>query len=867
MNEGQVENQKKTGRSVLRKLIFIVAALLGLILIIGGGWYLFTSLTEKSEQEAVRIDKEVVAKQAAVVADYFRPVRKQLNDLARDANVKKLFTSGDTNELALEADRRKGQFESALKLRFLLPGNYELDNITNPPLGFASLAMLRRAESSDDVINPEAILLGSDNAYIVFIKRVKNDAGVVIGLIHLSLAINLLKQSLAGVPVSGAYLELQQHAGSKTQILASRGDASLKQGQPVIESVAGTGWNLAHWGGSSVATAGSGLGPRSIAGLVVAVVVLVGVAAFLFSRKKQTTSEESAQEVADVEPVIYTGAIKAIMEGAHPGMEKLVPNLESIQSQTGSITPMSQGLVGDDITMMINKSDVQAEVEKGDFFDLTGGGEEPEPAPAPPSEAITEPNLKAVKTPPAAEQQAENPELSPVIFRTYDIRGVVGKDLTPEIVKQIGQSIGSEAAVREQKKVIVGRDGRTSSPELGEALIEGLRTAGRDVIDIGMVPTPVLYYATNTLDSASGVMLTGSHNGPDYNGLKIVLAGQTLSEDAIKTIYQRIIDGNLETGQGGLETHEILADYIRRVSEDIPVALGNAFKLVVDCGNGVAGVLAPQLYRALGHEVVELFCEVDGKFPNHHPDPSQPENLQALIDKVKTEQADLGFAFDGDGDRLGVVDGEGNIIWPDRQLMILARDVLTRNPGAEIIYDVKCSRYLKSIIEAGGGKPLMWKTGHSLIKRKMKEVDAPLAGEMSGHIFFKERWYGFDDALYTGARMLEVLLASKAKPVEVFAEIPDSVSTPELRMDLAEDEHISFMAELKTRINFSDAEIFDIDGFRIEFTDGWGLVRPSNTTPSLILRFEADNPEALARIQADFHKLLLSVKPDLVLPF
>ena len=865
MSEGQVENQKQPGRSALRKVIFVVAAVLGLVIIIGGGWYLSNSLSKKSEQESVRTDKEAVAKQAAVVADYFRPVRKQLTEMARDTSVKQLFASGDTEQLALEADRRTGQFESALKLRFLLPGNYELDDVSKPPLGFASLAMLRHAESSSDVINPEAILLGSDNAHIVFIKRVKNDTGEVIGLIHLSLAIDLLKQSLSGIPVSGAYLELQQHIGSRTLVLASRGDAGLKQGQPVIEQVAGTGWNLAHWGELSAAAAGGGLNLPLIAGLVVAAIVLVAVVVLLFSRGKRTTADENVPAASEAEAVIYTGAIKAIMEGAHPGMEKLIPNLGSIQSQSGNITPISQGLVGDDITMMLSKSDLEAEAEKGDFFDLTGGGEEP--APASPSEAITEPNLKAVKIPPDADEQTDKPEISPVIFRTYDIRGVVGKDLTAEIVKQIGQSIGSEAASREQKKVIVGRDGRTSSPELGEALIEGLRSAGRDVIDIGMVPTPVLYYATNTLDTTSGVMLTGSHNGPDYNGLKIVLAGETLSEAAIQTIYQRIVNGDFETGQGGLETHEILADYIRRVSEDIPVALGNAFKLVVDCGNGVAGVLAPQLYKAMGHEVVELFCEVDGKFPNHHPDPSQPENLQALIDKVQAEQADLGFAFDGDGDRLGVVDGEGNIIWPDRQLMILARDVLTRNPGAEIIYDVKCSRHLKSIIEAGGGKPMMWKTGHSLIKSKMKEIGAPLAGEMSGHIFFKERWYGFDDALYTGARMLEVLLASKAKPSEVFAEIPDSVSTPELRVDLSEDAHSSFMAELKDKINFPGAEVFDIDGYRIEFPDGWGLVRPSNTTPCLILRFEADNPEALSRIQADFHQLLLSVKPDLTLPF
>jgi len=832
---------------------------LALLIIVGGGWYLISFLSEKSAQESARTRQEVATKQAAAVADSFAPIRGQLAELAGNADIMMLFESGDYDGLAQEAGRRMNQFDYALRLRFLLPGNYELDSTSTPQLGFASLAMLRRAESTSDVINPEAIMLGTDDAHIVFIERVKNAAGDNIGLIHLSLADNLFEQSLSGISLPAAYVELQQGAGDKTLILASRGDVGLKQGEPVISGIKGTGWNLAYWG--SLPAAAGGLDVQVVIGLVAVVILLGGVIAFLVRRVKRTPVDMAEEQAFVGEPVIYAGAIKAIMDGAHPGMEKLIPNLGSIGSMSGKIQPLSQGLTGDDITMIASAGEQKKETEQSDFFDLTGGSA------APPSEAITEPNLQAVKSPPEAGEQAEEPELSPVIFRTYDIRGVVGKDLTPEIVEQIGRSIGSEAAVREQKKVIVGRDGRLSSPELAEALITGLRTSGRDVIDIGMVPTPVLYFATNTLDTTSGVMLTGSHNGPDYNGLKVVLAGETLSEGAIKSIYQRIIDNNFESGQGGLETHEIMADYIRRVSEDIPVALGGAFKLVVDCGNGVAGVMAPQLYRALGHDVVELFCDVDGTFPNHHPDPSQPDNLRALIDRVREEQADLGFAFDGDADRLGVVDGEGHIIWPDRQLMILARDVLKRNPGAEIIYDVKCSRHLKSIIEAGDGRPLMWKTGHSLIKNKMKEINAPLAGEMSGHIFFKERWYGFDDAMYTGARLLEVLMGFKAKPAEVFAEIPDAVSTPELRVDLAEDEHTAFMGDLKGKLPFEGADVFDIDGYRVEFPDGWGLVRPSNTTPCLILRFEADNEEALARIQAGFRQWLLAVKPDLTLPF
>jgi phosphomannomutase/phosphoglucomutase len=386
------------------------------------------------------------------------------------------------------------------------------------------------------------------------------------------------------------------------------------------------------------------------------------------------------------------------------------------------------------------------------------------------------------------------------------------------------------------------------------------------VIDIGIVPTPVLYFATYHLKTGSGVMITGSHNAAEYNGLKTMLGGSTLSGDDIKDIQSRTLSGEYTTGQGDLKQADISADYIRRITEDIPVALGSSMKIVVDCGNGVAGVLAPQLLNAIGHDVVEMYCEIDGKFPNHHPDPSQPENLQDLIDRVKAEGADVGFAFDGDGDRLGVIDAEGNIIWPDRQLMLLAKDVLSRNQGANIIYDVKCSRYLKSIIETNGGKPLMWKTGHSFIKSKMKEMESPLAGEMSGHIFFKERWYGFDDALYTAARFIEIFTNSTQTPTELFAELPNGVSTPELRLPLAEDQHAGFMAKLIEKMSVPGVEVSNIDGLRIEYEDGWGLARPSNTSPNIILRFEGEDEQALERIKSEFRDVIQKIVP-VDLPF
>lgn len=362
-------------------------------------------------------------------------------------------------------------------------------------------------------------------------------------------------------------------------------------------------------------------------------------------------------------------------------------------------------------------------------------------------------------------------------------------------------------------------------------------------------------------------MLTGSHNPPDYNGLKIMLAGETLFGEGISALRTRIETGDLVGGTGNLQNMDVISEYIRRVSEDIPVAFGKSFKVVVDCGNGIAGVVAPKLFRALGHDVVELYCDVDGHFPNHHPDPSQPENLHDLIEAVKEHNADLGFAFDGDGDRLGVVDGKGDILWPDRQMMLYAKDVLSRNPGAEIIFDVKCSSRLRDMVEELGGKPVMWKTGHSFIKNKLRESGAPLAGEMSGHIFFKERWYGFDDAIYTGARLLEILMDYEESPTEIFAKLPGGVSTPELRVDMEEGQQIEFMHRLMQDNDFSEAEISTIDGLRVDYPDGWGLVRASNTTPSLVLRFEADDEQGLARIQEVFRSELLALEPGLSLPF
>ncbi len=457
--------------------------------------------------------------------------------------------------------------------------------------------------------------------------------------------------------------------------------------------------------------------------------------------------------------------------------------------------------------------------------------------------------------------------IDPTIFRMYDIRGVVGQSLTPITTRAIGRAIGSEARDRGLHEIVVGRDGRLSGPDLVAALIAGLRSTGIDVIDIGPAPTPITYFACYHLNTGSGVSVTGSHNPPDYNGFKIVLGGETLSEDAIQNLYRRISERRFVDGMGGLQTIDISQDYLRRITDDIQIE--RKLKVVVDCGNGIPGAFAPEVLEGIGCEVIPLYCDVDGTFPNHHPDPSDLHNLQDLIVSVKQVGADLGLAFDGDGDRLGVVTASGEVIFPDRLLMLFAMDILTRNPGATIIYDVKCTGYLQPLILQHGGSPLMWRTGHSLIKAKMKETGAAIAGEMSGHFFFGERWYGFDDAIYAAARLMEILASDvdERTPQQIFDTLPKGVSTPELKIPMREGEHYRFMETFKQKATFDGARLTTIDGVRADWPDGWGLVRASNTTPVLVLRFDADNAAALKRIQDVFRTQLLALDSSLPLPF
>ncbi|MCG1043149.1 phosphomannomutase/phosphoglucomutase [Mycetohabitans sp. B8] len=459
--------------------------------------------------------------------------------------------------------------------------------------------------------------------------------------------------------------------------------------------------------------------------------------------------------------------------------------------------------------------------------------------------------------------------ISQSIFKAYDIRGVIGKTLDADVARQIGRAFGSEVRAQGGDAVVIGRDGRLSGPQLSAALADGLRAAGVDVIDIGLVPTPLGYFAASVplagrpVDSC--IVVTGSHNPPDYNGFKMVLRGAAIYGEQIQALYQRIVDGNFATGAGNYSEHDVRDAYVERIVSDIKPA--RPLKIIVDAGNGVAGSLAPRLFKALGCELVELFCDVDGNFPNHHPDPAHPENLQDVLRALKETDAQIGFAFDGDGDRLGVVTKDGQIIYPDRQLMLFAQEVLSRNPGGQIIYDVKCTRNLAKWVREQGGEPVMWKTGHSLVKAKLRETGAPLAGEMSGHVFFKDRWYGFDDGLYTGARLLEIL-SRVADPSQLLNSLPNSISTPELQLKLNEGENFELIGQLQKHATFDGADdVITIDGLRVEYPDGFGLARSSNTTPVVVMRFEADNDAALKRIQEDFRRVIIAQKPDAKLPF
>ena len=692
--------------------------------------------------------------------------------------------------------------ENMMALKVLPLGHVSIDKSENPPLGYAGLDMLRTVEQRQTMLGPEVHMLGDSKQHLAIAAPVMANKKIVAIMLAV-FDVNSLKNRYKLMLKGDSYgwYELKQNA----LVIGGIGDAGFAKNN-LIDTVflPKTQWRIVAYRDLPVAPIATG-DIVYYSGYLVVLLILVGALIGLLVDKDPKRS-----------------IMKRVNGRKGTGETTFQKAVESEQEDS-----------------------TQDEV----MLD---------------TDPIQTPNPMFLEA--GSIEVSASGKVPASIFRAYDIRGIVEKTLTEAGVFEIAKAIGSEVRKAGGKKVVIARDGRLHSVKISESLAKGLQAVGCDIVDIGQVPTPVLYFSTCFLEgAASGVMVTGSHNPPEYNGLKIVVEGDTLSGESIQGLYQRIQQEDYEEGEGGYDKQMVLPDYIGTISAD--VRLGRMMKVVVDCGNGVAGEAAPMLLSTLGCEIIPLFCEIDGRFPNHHPDPSKPENLQVLIEKVQSEGADIGLAFDGDGDRLGVVDSAGNIIWPDRQMMLYAADVLSRQAGADIVFDVKCSKNLAKEITKHGGKAVMAKTGHSLIKAKMKQVNAELAGEMSGHIFFKERWYGFDDGLYTAARLLEILSAEFRSSAEIFAELPDSINTPEINVMMSEGENFSFMDKLLSRVEFDDAKIITIDGLRVEFMDGWGLVRASNTTPSLVLRFEADDEQALQRIQQVIKGKMLVINPDLELPF
>jgi phosphomannomutase/phosphoglucomutase len=733
-----------------------------------------------------------------------------------------------------------------------LRGQAEQNVTLAAPMTFSALDQLRRAEAGQ-VPALEAVQAGQ--RWLVYsVAPVRDPAnGAVAGTLLLAYDLQRLLQGFATLPADAGQLTLQQRfANGPAQVLLQRGTASGLP--PLVLDSGNPNWTLSFTPGAAYQASTPWLSL-----LLMALAALVATACALAAMRLATARvhaqiHNDARQLEQLIDELAGGkAVKAFSLRLAPlnalavslarfslrGGANGSPSTPPVKTRApvgGATGPARFGMPGDGLSDPI--------------FQDTGILDE---APDEPAEPVVS---TAAAVPPAIAES---------IFRAYDIRGVVGSTLHPQTAYWIGRAIGAQSLAQGEPQISVGRDGRLSGPMLVEQLIHGLRDAGCHVSDVGLVPTPALYYATQVLGGRSGVMLTGSHNPPDYNGFKVVIAGDTLANEQILALHQRLANNDLSSGAGSVTQVEILERYFKEITGD--VALARRMKVVIDCGNGVAGVIAPRLIEALNCEVIPLFCEVDGHFPNHHPDPSKPENLRQLIAKVKDSGADLGLAFDGDGDRIGVVTDQGTIIYPDRLLMLFARDVVMRNPGADVIFDVKCSRRLGPLITRYGGRPVMWKTGHSLIKKHMKLTGALLAGEMSGHIFFKERWFGFDDGIYTAARLLEILSQERQSAEALFATFPNDLATPEIHIAVTEQSKFSLIDALARTAQWGPAQLTRIDGLRVDYPTGWGLVRASNTTPMLVLRFEADSAAELQRIQQIFHQQLKAVAPELQLPF
>ena len=835
----------KTARNSRSTLLPGVLAALGGI-ILAGALLWFGPLNSAYQQHLQQLSQAWGGGQATVLQKALQQLSADTQAAARNPQLLQALQSQDINQIR-SAERNLTYWHGVVDAHLNARAQAVQDMNRSAPMNFAALDMLRRAESGQTPA-PEAYKVGQRwLVYSAAPLRLK-EGEPLHGTLLLAVDLERLLANLPAMPAEIGQIQLiQQFNNTAAQVLAQRGDA---QGSAQTFSTGNPNWSVSFTPGPSLTNSVFSPLLLAIAGLLALTGAIVGL--YLLQSSLQRRLRADALQLGQMLRELSAGKAIKPFSLSLPALDILAQSLARPPRRASEPAAAAAADSGER-TAMQTPASVMAEplFQDTDILDIDILDEDQD--------------LLGLEPPPVMTTQQTAPSLPADIFRAYDIRGVVGSSLTAESAYWIGRAIGSQSLAQGEPNIAVGRDGRLSGPELAQQLIQGLLDCGCHVSDVGMVPTPVVYYAANILAGKSAVMLTGSHNPPDYNGFKIVIAGDTLANEQIQTLKARIDKHDLVSGTGTLEQVDVLERYFTQIRDDI--AMARPLKVVVDCGNGVAGVIAPQLIEALGCSVIPLYCEVDGNFPNHHPDPGKPENLVDLIAKVKSENADIGLAFDGDGDRVGVVTNTGAIVYPDRLLMLFAKDVVSRNPGADIIFDVKCTRRLTPLISGYGGRPLMWKTGHSLIKKKMKETGALLAGEMSGHIFFKERWFGFDDGLYAAARLLEILSKDKRDSEHVFSVFPNDIATPEINIQVTEQSKFAIIERLQRDAEWGEGNITDLDGVRVDYPKGWGLVRASNTTPVLVLRFEAETETELERIKEVFRAQLNSAVPDLDLPF
>jgi len=814
-------------RQVWRKFRLPIIGISVLLVVIAAILHLSSEWQARSAAESVAAVKQGAGTAAKGVSKQLKSAVTDVLKPVDDSTFSALLATGD--QRAIEERTQDLMAASTLiKNAHLLPKGYSrADYKSNPPLGYATLELMRQAEKTGKRPRVEALFHGElERQHVALVEPLLVDDDVV-GHIVLALDYKVIKQSLKGLKVAEGYAEVSQWGGEgKPVVLGRSGDRGARRGPPIAGArISGSAWRVRVWPAAKTDGDAEDQLMMVIAGAVL-ILLLVGGGLFFWG-KRQAAAQAAGGEQAG----------SASMAGQDPLATKLAE-------------------------LRANPSAGTAAVEEEGLIVV----EDESMAPPPSADGVAEENTAAEAVADTCGEN-ESVELADELFRPCEIRGLADEQLTQESVYALGRAIGSEAARRENRTLVVACDGRASSPVLSRALSEGLRASGRDVIDIGQVPTPVMYYATKYLNTESGVMVTGSNGPAGENGLVVVLGGETLRDEALTGLQRRVAESDFVEGQGTSQSIEVIDEYVRRISEDIPVALGSSYRVVLDGSNGVAGTVAPKVMRALGHDVVELNCEVDASFPNHAPDPSDPDNLRELAATVTANEADIGFAFDGDGTRLGVVDAAGNVVTADRQMMLFAVDMLARDAGAQIVFDVKCSARLAQVIKAKGGKPVVSRTGHAYMKRRVTESDTPLAGEGSGRFYFKERWYGFDDAMYAASRMLEILMGLNRKPTEVFARLPAVISSPDKTIAMSDAQANALVAKLKQSDAFAEGKVMTVDGLRVDYPNGFGVVRASTARPALSIRFAANDETSLGKVKEQFRVALAEVAPDLELPF